>query len=537
MSILLALLVSCGVSDISPNAPIVLDPTSAGIGTTVAAPGGIRVFVMTAADCPISKLYRPKVERLRDAYAGRTAIVIVEAGDVAAQRLKARRTTEAFLVDAAGVLRYRGAIDDQYGLTYHKATPTRNYLTDAIDSLLAGRAIAIAATEAPGCPVEVAAPVNASLSFHRDVEPILQRRCQECHRPDEIGPFSLLSYDDARRRARRIRDVVTTRRMPPWHADPKHGAWENDRRLSDAEVDTITKWCDGGTPEGDAKDAPAAREWPKGWRIGTPDKIYTIPKPYDVPAEGTIDYQYFEVKTDVAEDTWVQAMEVRPSARQAVHHILVFVEYPRSRLKEQPPIDGGLFYGYFAVMVPGEQPNVYPDGMAKKLPAGATLHFQIHYTASGEKARDQSAIGLVFAKKPVTQEVVTRGIINQKIKIPPGAGDHEETALFTFPHDAKILSFLPHMHVRGKAFKYVAIHPDKSEEVLLDVPSYDFRWQTIYRLKEPKLVKKGTKIRAIAKWDNSDKNPANPDPKKTVYYGEQTWEEMLNGYVDFVKTK
>lgn len=243
---------------------------------------------------------------------------------------------------------------------------------------------------------------------------------------------------------------------------------------------------------------------PEGWRIGTPDAVFTLPRPIHVPAEGTIPYEYVKVPTNLTEDKWVQAMKVRPGAREVVHHILVFVEFPDSRKREEKPIDGGLFRGYFGIMVPGEQPTVFPEGLA-------TLVFQIHYTASGKPAKDQSSIGLVFAKGPPKYEVQTRGIVNLRLRIPPHAENHREVANFRFARDSQILSFLPHMHVRGKSFRYVAIYPDGKEEILLDVPKYDFRWQTQYRLKEPKLVPKGTRIRAIAHFDNSKNNPENPN--------------------------
>ncbi|MEZ0227167.1 MAG: hypothetical protein ACAI25_00960, partial [Planctomycetota bacterium] len=350
----------------------------------------------------------------------------------------------------------------------------------------------------------------------------------------EIGPFSLLTYDKAKSNSQEIRAAVTERRMPPWHADAKTGEWQNDRRLSDAEVATIASWVDAGTPEGHAQDAPPARQFTEGWQIGTPDLVLQIPKPYKVKAEGTIPYHYVEVPTEIAEDRWVQAIEVRPGARAAVHHVLIFLR--TKKLSDQEPLDGGLLHGYFGIMVPGEAAMVFPDGMAKKLPGGARLIFQIHYAATGKVLEDQSSIGLVFAKKPVTSEVITRGVVNTKIKIPAGAPRHEETATYTFEHDAKILSFLPHTHVRGKAFKYVAIAPESNEEeVLLDVPEYDFNWQTCYRLKEPRSVKKGTRIKVYVVYDNSANNPANPDPTKVVKFGQQTWQEMLIGYVDFVK--
>jgi hypothetical protein len=388
-------------------------------------------------------------------------------------------------------------------------------------------ALPLAAQDAPAPP--------AKPTFHKDVLPILQKRCQDCHRPGEIGPFPLLTYADAKKVAKRVKEAVTSRRMPPWHADPKHGEWANDRHLSDLEVKTLAAWAEGGTPEGSSKDAPPARKFVSGWTIGTPDSVYRIPRPERIPAEGTIPYKYVNVPTGLKEDRWVQAMEVRAGAKEVVHHILVFILYPLHRLKEQPPLDGGLQGGYFAILVPGESPTVYPEGQGKLVPAGATLVFQIHYSAVGKPMEDQSSIGIVWAKRPAQQEVLTRGIVNTGIRIPPGADNHKEEATFTFDSDAKILGLLPHMHVRGKAFKYVLLSPDGPEQILLDVPKYDFNWQTCYRPKQPIAVKKGSRIRATAHYDNSKNNPANPDPTKEVRFGQQTWEEMFIGYIDFVK--
>ena len=373
------------------------------------------------------------------------------------------------------------------------------------------------------------------MTYHRDVAPILQNRCVECHRPGEIGPFSLATFERARAKSKTIREVVAERRMPPWFAHPDHGTWENDRHLTAAEIGTLSAWVDAGAPEGNPKDAPTPREWTEGWAIGKPDQVWQLPSKVKVPAEGTIPYRYVRVRTGLKEDRWVQAYQIRPSVREAVHHILVFVLYPFNRLREQPKIDGGLLNGYFAVMVPGERPVIYPEGMGKYLPAGSSLLFQIHYTAFGKEVWDRSKFGVVFAKKRPKHVVITRGIINKKIQIPPGAANHPEKALYTFKRDARILGFLPHMHVRGKSFRYTAIHSEGREEILLDVPRYDFNWQLYYKYAEPKPVKKGTKIRALAHFDNSKDNPANPDPSKRVRYGEQTWEEMLNGYVDFIE--
>jgi mono/diheme cytochrome c family protein len=533
------------------QAPTVIDkPFERGVGKAIAPGSAIQpllndskalVVVFAAAECPVAKLYKPKLDRMEKEWAPKGVKLFVAGTDDAAlvKMLDARRTPEAFVLDPKGVVRYRGAIDDQYGIGYQRDQATKHYLTDAIDAVLAGKAPSVLATEAPGCPIEgatVAAPAGASkASFHKDVAPILQKRCADCHRPGEIGPFPLLTYADAKKHARKLKEAVTAKRMPPWHADPKHGEWANDRHLSDAEIRTISGWVDAGTPEGSSKDAPAPRKFVEGWTIGTPDVVYKIPRPERIPAEGTIPYKYVNVKTDLKEDRWVQAMEVRAGAKEVVHHILVFIMFPLNRLREQPPLDGGLQGGYFAILVPGESPMVFAEGQGKLVPGGATLVFQIHYTAVGKAVEDQSSIGIVWAKKPAKQEVLTRGIVNTFIKIPPGADNHKEEATFTFDSDSKILGLLPHMHVRGKSFSYTLIGADGKEQVLLDVPRYDFNWQTCYRPKEPIAVKKGARIRAVAHYDNSKNNPANPDPTKEVKFGQQTWDEMFIGYVDFVK--
>jgi thiol-disulfide isomerase/thioredoxin len=532
------------------QAPATLDAAKAGVGrayTDTAITAALQdakclVVAFSGPDCPISKLYKPRLDKLSKEYSPKgVRFLTVSSDDKGFVALFGPdRTTEAFVIDSKSVLRYRGAVDDQYGIGYTKDAPTKNYLIDALEALLAGKLPPTAATEAPGCVVEKtaaksgAAPaVSGKITYHKDVVPILQKRCVECHRPGDIGPFPLLQYAKAKSSAKQIKEVVVKRRMPPWHADPKIGEWKNDRHLTTQEIATISGWVDAGAPEGDAKDAPAAPKFNEGWHIGTPDATWAIPRKEHVPAEGTLPYRNLFVPTSLKEDKWVQAVEVRPGARQVVHHVLVFVIYPLLRLKEQPKIDG--LNGYIGIYVPGEGPTVFLDGMGKYLPAGATLAFQIHYTTNGEAADDQTQIGFIWAKKKPEHEVVTHSVSNQRLSIPPETPDHPEEAAFTLPFDAKILSFLPHMHVRGKAFKYVAVSPEGKEEILLDVPHYDFNWQTCYRLKEPKVFKKGTIIRAFARFDNSKNNPANPDPTKEVHWGQQTWEEMLVGYMDYVK--
>lgn len=532
------------------QAPRDTDPAKAGIGRVFSDPAltaGLQevqllVVAFSGPDCPISKLYRPKMDRMTREYAAKgVRILTVSSDDKAFVGLFGpERTTETFVLDAKGVLRYRGAVDDQYGIGYSKAAPTQTYLIDAIEALLAGKTPRVPATVAPGCAVESlaksTAPAGAAkVTFHKDVEPVFQKHCVVCHRPGEMGPMSLLKYEKAKASSKQIREVVTQRRMPPWHADPKIGEWKNDRRLTQGEIDTVAKWVDAGAPEGDAKDAPPPPKFPEGWRIGKPDVIYSLQKPEKIPAEGVFPYRAQIVPTGLKEDRWVRAVEIHPSAKQVVHHVLVFVLYPLNRMREQPKIDG--LNNYLGIYVPGEYYAQFPEGAAKYLPAGSFIMFEIHYTANGEPAEDMTQVGLLWSKEPPKMEIVTQSATNTKFRIPAGASDSQQEATYTFDYDATMISLLPHMHMRGKSFKYVAIAPDGTQEVLLDVPHYDFNWQTSYLFKEPKRVLKGTQIRAYARFDNSKNNPWNPDPTLEVRWGKQTWEEMLVGYIDHLKEK
>ncbi len=510
------------------------------------------VLAFTAVDCPLSKLYRPRINRLEEEYKKKGIRFLYiycdfEDKPVTAQTnipsihdregkltrlLLAKRTTDAFLIDKNQILRYRGAIDDQYGIGYKLDRPRETYLTDAIDSILLNKPIAIPATEAPGCPIQLEPIVKApqQVTFYRDVLPILQKNCQSCHRPGEIGPFPLMSYNQVRRRARRVQEAVNEKRMPPWFANDIHGTWKNDARLSPKEIDSINTWIANGTPEGTEADAPPVPPFITGWQIGKPDIVFTMRKKSRIPAEGIIPYRHYSVKTNFKEDRWIQAIEVRPGDPKVVHHILVFDRAPGEKQK----FLGGL-KGFFGGMVPGTKPITFQKGYAKKLKAGSTLIFQMHYTPIGEERWDQSKIGLIFAKEPVRHEVKTAGISTRKLQIPPHEGNHREEATYHFRKEARIYRFLPHMHVRGKSFRYEAIYPDGRREILLDIPKYDFNWQLSYELEAPLLVPPGTKIRAIAHFDNSEANPANPDPNATVRFGPQTFDEMLIGYFDYTE--
>jgi hypothetical protein len=322
--------------------------------------------------------------------------------------------------------------------------------------------------------------------------------------------------------------------MPPWHADPRFGKFTNTRGLSDAEKQTLLAWIDQGCAPGDPKDLPPAKTYPDGWTIGTPDVVFTMPQPYKVPASAGprgIAYQHIPVPTNFDEDRWVQAVEAKPGAREVVHHIVVYVVMPgQPRQQSEDRVGQGFLVGY----APGDLPSVYAPGQAKKIPKGAMLLFQMHYTPDGTPREDRSSVGLIFAKEPPTHEVKTRGVMNQRFVIPAGEANHEVQAVSTFRQDALLISLLPHMHLRGKDFKYEAAFPDGRRETLLSVPRYDFNWQSVYRLEKPLLLPAGTRIECTAHYDNSAGNKNNPNPQEAVRWGDQTWEEMMVGFLDYV---
>jgi len=404
-----------------------------------------------------------------------------------------------------------------------------------------------------------AGTVSSSVTFYKDVLPVLQKNCQTCHRPGEIAPASFLSYETTRPWAKAIKAAVLSKKMPPWFADPHVGKFANDRSLSEADIHTLVSWVDAGAPEGDSKDAPKPIEWVEGWRIGTPDVVISMPIEYRVPAKGTIDYQYIVIPTGFTEDKYVQLAEARPGNTKLVHHIIAFVREPGNPwMKDAKPgvpyvpkepelspedqkkqeeaeakLPGIPFPGDFLVAyAPGTVPDVIKPGRAKLIKAGSDLVLQMHYTADGTAGTDTSKIGLVFSKTPPAERMLTINTANVTFSIPPGAPDTQVNAKMTLQQDATLVSFLPHMHFRGKSFEYRAIYPDGRKEVLLSVPHYEFNWQLTYDLAREKKLPKGTVIEGEAHFDNSPNNRFNPDPTKEVHYGEQTWEEMMIGFFD-----
>jgi hypothetical protein len=399
-------------------------------------------------------------------------------------------------------------------------------------------------------------------TFYKDVLPVLQKNCQTCHRPGEAAPMSLLTYDQARPWAKSIKQAVVTKKMPPWFADEHYGKFSNDRSMAQADIDTLVNWVDAGSPAGNVADAPKPIDWVEGWRIGKPDVVLSMPVAFNVPASGTIDYQYIVVPTGFTEDKYVQMAEARPGNPAVVHHILTFIREPGNpwlrNLKPGVPFDAreaekaaaenaarnprgqGQGRGQQAISfgdnvagyAPGTMPDIMKPGEAKLIPAGSDIIFQVHYTANGTAGTDISKLGLVFAKAPVEKRVLSLAVTTANFAIPPNDPNYEVKARMTLQEDATLVNMLPHMHFRGKDFTYRVTYPSGETETLLEVPHYDFNWQLTYELAKPKVLPKGTVIDCVAHYDNSPNNRFNPDPTKEVHYGEQTWEEMMFGFFD-----
>jgi Copper type II ascorbate-dependent monooxygenase, C-terminal domain len=385
-------------------------------------------------------------------------------------------------------------------------------------------------------------------TFYKDVLPILQDHCQNCHRAGEVAPMPLETYDQTRPWADIMAHTVAMRMMPPWFADPRYGHFANDPSLTEKQIAAIVEWAKGGAPGGDPLDAPPLKKWREGWNIRKPDLVLKMPQPVEIPARGEVEYTYEVVPTHFAEDRWVQMSEFRPGSPAHVHHAVVYIRPPDSPWLRHAPVGQPFTASTLAdpqekrqahettsdlllVYAPGSSPDQWPDGMAKFVPAGSDLVFQMHYTTNGTSDKDQTEIGLVFAKTPPKQRVITLQLNNHALLIPPGADDFRVEVQGTLPNDAVLLSLFPHMHLRGKRFEYDIVHDDGSVEVLLRV-NYHFHWQLSYKLAEPRLLKAGTKLRAIAWYDNSKNNPHNPDSDKLVTWGDQTSDEMMVGFFD-----
>jgi len=406
-------------------------------------------------------------------------------------------------------------------------------------------ALVTAAVSAGSTPATSSAP-----TFYRDVLPILEKHCQVCHRAGEIAPFPLVSYQDTKPWVHAIASAVETRKMPPWFADSCCGHFLNNPSLRTEEIATVSRWADAGAPAGNPKDATTGLHWTSGWNIPPPELELKMPVAVKIPAQGDVEYTYEIVPTNFAEGRWAEASELRPSARDHVHHAVVYIRAPESNWLRGAPLgkpftastlhDPHLMHdAHFStsdlllVYAPGSSPESWPEGMAKYIPAHSDLIFQMHYTTNGHRATDRTSLGLVFAKRKPQKRVLTLQLANEHdvIPIPPNTDNYRVEVHGTMPNDCLLLGFFPHMHLRGKKFEYAIVHPDKSREVLLRV-NYDFYWQLSYRLAEPRFMPAGAWLEATAWYDNSRNNPHNPDPDSPVQWGEQTYNEMMVGFFD-----
>ena len=524
----------------------------------------LTVVVFLGWECPLVRQYVPRLKELRSEFANRgvrwLAInsnqqdslaelqhfartfdwqipILKDAGNQLADEFGAQRTPEVFLLDRDQTVVYQGRIDDQF--TYGRQRPdvVTRFLADAIQETLQQQPVSLGYVEPAGCIIgrlfqSTESPTGQAITYSNQVSRIMQKNCATCHRPGEIGPFPLLEYDEVVGWAGMIQEVVNERRMPPWHANPAYGTFSNDCRLSEDEIEIINQWVEAGAPEGDLADLPGAVSYTEGWQIGQPDLVIPMSQnPYQVPATGTVEYEHFKVDPGFQEDKWICAAECRAGNRAVIHHIIVGVLGEGDFARQRGGIHEQVQSDWIAASAPGSPPMILPPGYAKFVPAGSKLVFQLHYTPNGTATEDISSIGLKFIDPAsVTHRVLTLKAANTRFEIPAGAENHPVAAKTDSLEGGELLSLFPHMHLRGKSFRYTAVYPDSDPEVLLDVPTYDFNWQNAYLLGTPKALPAGTVIRCQAHFDNSDNNLANPDAAATVRWGDQTWEEMMIGY-------
>ena len=533
------------------------------------------VLYFNSVECPVTNRYLPILKKLQERFADRQVTIatinsnqhdslediqqhagefglefsiLQDASGEVARSLGAKRTAEAILLDRHLKVRYRGVVDDRFERGTTRPRAKNNFLADAIDAVLKGRMVDTSLTRVEACPLNLApeekpseSSENANITYTEHAATIIQRRCQSCHRPEGIGPFELMTYDDARSWATSIREVVTQDLMPPWHADASHGHFSNDRSLTDQEYATLLDWIDGGTLEGDLDKLPEPRVFAETWSIGTPDLVLKMEKAVTIPAETPelgVPYKYIWAGAPFEREMWVQAAEVHPDATDVVHHASVYIvpqgvkielendERPTGLLAElSSPINS---LPHLVSFVPGDNAFMQREGLAVRIPKGARLVFEMHYTPTGKQATDQTEVALKFAKEPPQHEVHSSAMINYWFSIPPRASNHQVRAKSTrFKQPVVLLTMNPHMHYRGKSIKYELVKPSGERSLLLNVPRYNFDWQSTYVLAEPVEIPKGSRIECTAAFDNSADNPFNPDPDVRVGWGEQTWQEMM----------
>ncbi len=521
------------------------------------------VICFLGTECPLARLYAPRLMELHDQFASKgvrfiginsnsqdspedvegyvreyhvSFPVVKDPGQKAADQFGAKRTPEIFVVDARFNVVYHGRIDDQFEPGVARDKPLRQDLREALEELAAGQPVSVPATEISGCLIgrkrTAATTANGNVTFCNQVSRVLNQHCVECHRPGEIGPFALTDYEEVAGWGETLLESIDAGRMPPWHANSAHGSFANARNMPDSDKQVLRDWVNSGMPYGDAAELPPPQEYASGWQLGRePDAVLKMrERPFHVPASGTVEYQYFVVDPHFEEDRWISAAQVIPGNRGIVHHVIVFV---------RPP-DGtdARGVGYLTAYVPGQRCVPLPPGHARRVPAGSKFVFQMHYTPNGAEQDDLTQVGMLFIpESEVTHEAFTIVGIDQEFEIPPQTSDYPVHGdVGWFPKRAELLSLIPHMHVRGKAFQVTSTQAGNTE-IILDVPRYDFNWQHVYQLSKPMPLAKIDKLQFTARFDNSTRNPANPDPSQTVTWGDQTWEEMAIAFLEVTEPR
>jgi len=528
------------------------------------------VLIFISTECPIANGYIPELNRQFAAVRGAEAKIgfygvisspatsragaakhaaefkidfplLFDASGELAAALRPTHTPEAFVVDREGQLAYRGRIDDLYpDLGKKRASATCHDLADAVAAVAAGRPVAVRETEPIGCFLEMkpAEKPNTAPTYARDIAPLLQANCAKCHREGEVAPFPLVSYADAARRARQIVKVTQSRFMPPWKPEPDFGHFLNERRLTARELDLFHDWAEAGAPEGDAADLPPPARFTEGWQLGEPDLVVKMDETFDVPADGRDVFRNFVIPIDLGEDQLVSVAEFRPGNRRVVHHALFYLDNTGVARKKDAA-DPGPGYASFGGpgflpsgsiggWAPGGTPQPLRDGMGRQLRKGSDLVLQVHYHPSGKVESDQSTVGIHFVKSGSRKVVVPITILDRGLYIPAGAQRHAISGAYTLPSDVTMVGVIPHMHLLGKEAKVTATLPDGTQEPLIWIRDWNFNWQDQYHLAQPRRYPRGTRLDVEAVYDNSEKNPLNPNsPAREVTWGEQTTDEMF----------
>jgi len=462
--------------------------------------------------------------------------IMKDDAQLVAEALQLHRTAEAIVINPEDwSVVYRGPINDRMGYESQKDNADTHYLSDALQAHMEGKPVDKSYVKSVGCLIKRLHDDQAdfaSISYEHDVVPILKEKCMSCHVEGGIAPWQMKNYNAVFGWSRMMREVLRTKRMPPYHADPEYGKLKHNISLSNEELQTLVHWIDAGAKK-DSEGDPLAdyqATVPK-WDMGDPDLIVELGEEA-IPATGVIDYRYQEHDITINEDIWATGFQILPGNREVLHHVLVSVIYPDGFLE---PIDRSSPWldGLLAAWAPGGETEVFPENTGRAIPKGSKLHFQMHYTTNGKAQKDQSTVGIYYTKEKPDNEYLMVGAFNTRIQIPANEKSYKNKAKYLFEHDATLYALFPHMHFRGKAMKFTALYPDGKKEVVLNVPNYSFNWQRGYHFEEPLKFPARTVLFVDAEFDNSSQNTFNPAPEKTVYWGDFSFDEMLIGYMSF----